>query len=377
MSELAPLPSSLELVLAAHGRLVDWSKAQPLAIEAAAEAMAPATKAAIVADLKCFLRWCMLQRPIVAGVPATPESLVLYLRWLARSSDTRAAAKPATLSRRLASIARVHRILGYGDTEALPTQAGMVRDTLKGIRRKAGARQRQAAPLRYGQAMSSADVAPDGLTIEGLLAACGDDLVGLRDAALCSMAYDAGLRVSELVAATVDDLKRVSDRSGRLTIRRSKTDQDGEGSIVWLSAETMDRLSLWLTESAITDGPVFRRINILTHKGAADGETILRHHIGANGLTRQGLVSILRRRATAAIEGGHAAIEPGQDAVAAISAHSFRVGLTQDLFAAGEDGAGIALALRWSSPTTALGYARELAAGSNAAARVLGRVRGQ
>jgi hypothetical protein len=127
MTELAPLPSSLELVLAAHGRLVDWSKAQPLAIEAAADAMAPATKAAIVADLKCFLRWCMLQRPIATAVPASPETLVLYLRWLARSSDTRAAAKPATLARRLASIARVHRILGFGDTGSLHGSAFYVR----------------------------------------------------------------------------------------------------------------------------------------------------------------------------------------------------------------------------------------------------------
>ncbi len=377
----APLPSSLELVLSAHGRLVDWSKAQPLAIEAAAEAMAPATKAAIVADLKCYLRWCLLQRPIATAVPASPETLVLYLRWLARSSDTRAAAKPATLSRRLASIARVHRILGYGDSEALPTQAGMVRDTLKGIRRKVGVRPRQAAPLRLGRAMSAAESEPGGegepvgLTIESLLAACGDDLVGLRDAALCSMAYDAGLRVSELVAATVADLRLVGDGSGRLTIPRSKTDQEGEGSVVWLSAETMRRLSAWLTASAIAEGPVFRRINILTHKGGEEGETILRHHIGANGLTRQGVVVILRRRAAAAIADGHAAIEPGQDPVGGLSAHSFRVGLTQDLFAAGEDGAGIALALRWSSPTTALGYARELAAGSNAAARVLGQMR--
>lgn len=59
-----------------------------------------------------------------------------------------------------------------------------------------------------------------------------------------------------------------------------------------------------------------------------------------------------------------------------LSAHSFRVGLTQDLFAVGEEGAGIALALRWSSPTTALRYARELAVGTNAAARVLGKLRG-
>lgn len=64
------------------------------------------------------------------------------------------------------------------------------------------------------------------------------------------------------------------------------------------------------------------------------------------------------------------------EAVRSLSAHSFRVGLTQDLFAAGEDGAGIALALRWSSPTTALRYARELAVGINAAARVLGKLRG-
>src|SRR3546814_12363213 len=122
--------------------------------------MAPATKAAIVADLKCFLRWCMLQRPIATAVPATPETLVLYLRWLARASETRAPAKPATLARRLASIARVHRIIGYGDTEALPTQAGMVRDTLKGLRRKAGARQRPAAPPRHGRS----DERPGGKT---------------------------------------------------------------------------------------------------------------------------------------------------------------------------------------------------------------------
>ena len=376
MTELAPLPSSLELVLSAHGRLVDWSKAQPLAIEAAADAMAPATKAAIVADLKCYLRWCMLQRPIVTAVPATPETLVLYLRWLSRSSETRAAAKPATLARRLASIARVHRILGYGDTEALPTQAGMVRDTLKGIRRKAVSRQRQAAPLRFGAPMSSAEPEPGGLTIQGLLAACGDDLVGLRDAALVSMTYDAGLRVSELVAATVSDLSRLGDGSGRFEIRRSKTDQDGEGSVVWLSAETMDRLSAWLVASGIEDGPVFRRINILTRDNGG-GQQQLTHYLGASGLTRQGVVAILRRVATTAIADGHIAVPPGEeaDAVQALSAHSFRVGLTQDLFAAGEDGAGIALALRWSSATTALRYARELAAGSNAAARVVGRVR--
>ena len=104
----------------------------------------------------------------------------------------------------------------------------------------------------------------------------------------------------------------------------------------------------------------------------------MRHCLGAKALTRQGVVAILRRRTIQAIDLGHVELEPGVEGatVGSLSAHSFRVGLTQDLFAAGEDGAGIALALRWSSSTTALRYARELAVGSNAAARVLGRLRG-
>jgi len=63
-------------------------------------------------------------------------------------------------------------------------------------------------------------------------------------------------------------------------------------------------------------------------------------------------------------------------AIAALSTHSLRVGLTQDLFAAGKDGAGIALALRWSSPSTALLYGRRLQVQSGVAACVLTRVWG-
>lgn len=66
-------------------------------------------------------------------------------------------------------------------------------------------------------------------------------------------------------------------------------------------------------------------------------------------------MAILRRRVLAAIDLGHVEMAPGMgDTARPLSAHSFRVGLTQVLFTAGEDGAGIALALRWSSPTTVL-----------------------
>ena len=194
-----PFPSSVELVLRRYALLVDARGASALGFEAAVAAMAPATKAAITADLKCFLAWCKSRRPVATAVPAEPETLVHYLHWLAKGSDTRPPAKPATLARRIASIARIHRILGFGEKEPLPTQAGMVRDTLKGIRRKKRERQRQAAPLRLGEAMQDGQAPPEGVTVKALLASCGTDIIGLRDAALISLAYDAGLRVSELI----------------------------------------------------------------------------------------------------------------------------------------------------------------------------------
>ena len=58
-------------------------------------------------------------------------------------------------------------------------------------------------------------------------------------------------------------------------------------------------------------------------------------------------------------------------AIAALSTHSLRVGLTQDLFAIGEDAGPIAQALRWTSTGTALRYGRKLAPSSNATARML------
>ena len=372
-----PFPSSVELVLGRYDGLVDTRSASALALEAAVAAMAPATKAAITADLKCFLAWCGSRRPPEQAVAASPETLVHYLRWLAKGSDKRSPAKPATLARRIASIARVHRILGFGETEPLPTQAGMVRDTLKGFRRAKRQRQRQAAPLRLGAAMGEGQGAPEGVTLHALLAACGTDIIGLRDAALFSLAYDAGLRVSELVGAQAADIRQVSDGTGRLDIAHSKTDQMGEGAVAWLSGETMARLSAWLLASGTGEGPVFRRINVLTAKPDEAGQQVQRLCIGTKALTRQGVVGILRRRVLTAVDLGLVELEAGMEGetVRSLSAHSFRVGLTQDLFAAGEDGAGIALALRWSSPTTALRYARKLAVDSNAAARMLGKLR--
>jgi integrase len=306
--------------------------------------------------------------------------------------------KPSVLARRMASISSLHRLVGLADKDALPTDHAMVRNALRANRRRKGTTQRQAAPIRFGGALGD----EGGFTISALLEACEGDAQGLRDAALMSLAYDGGLRVSELSAAQIDHLEPQSDGSGLLFIPRSKTDQAAEGSWAWVSPDSIRRIQAWLVQSGIEDGPLFRRVGVDRRRARAAvppqpydaipghtrhwrerlrGATAIAaqvtYTIGDRQLTRQGVCAIYRRIALAAADAGLINIvgEKLENAIAAMSTHSLRVGLTQDLLAAGEDGSGIALALRWASPTTALRYGRKLAVRHNATSRVLGKVR--
>lgn len=360
-------------LLRAIGGIVpaDLPPISQLGIETTLAAMADATKAAIAADLDCWRDWCGEEgrRPL----PADPEDMVRYVNALDAKGK-----KPATLARRIASLGSVHRLVGLAG-DAAPTDAPMVRAVLKAVRRRRGAIQRQAAPLRLGKALDSH--VPKGFTLAALLDACGGDLQGLRDAALLSLGYDGGLRVSELTVVEKTCIDPQEDGSATLFIPFSKTDQDQEGAWAWLSAETMRRVHAWLEASGIEEGPLFRRVGVDRRRAQdAEPETALArttYSIGKTPLTRQGVNGIYRRVALAAYDKGLVML-PTDDlrgAIQALSTHSLRVGLTQDLFAAGEDGVGIAQALRWSSPATALRYGRKLAVRSNVAARVLSKAR--
>ncbi len=239
----------------------------------------------------------------------------------------------------------------------------MVRAALKAVRRRKGATQRQAAPLRLGQALDPN--VGKGFTLQALLAACSADLQGLRDAALLSLGYDAGLRVSELVAVPEQHIDTQSDGTATLFIPRSKTDQEQQGAWAWLSPDTMRRVGAWLEASGIREGPLFRRVGIDRRRAKAEVAPIAyeaipgntrywrekmegrpaeaartTYSIGKEQLTRQGVNAIYRRIAITAFDQGHVAMSAAKvaSAVQALSTHSLRVGLTQDLFAAGEDG---------------------------------------
>lgn len=163
----------------------------------------------------------------------------------------------------MASLASAHRLIGLGAKDGLPTDHAMVRNALRANRRRKGA-VCGVEPSGAAALWRSARRArrSEGLHDHCLAEPCSGDGQGLRDVALLSTGYDAGLRVSELTAAAVDHIEPQADGSGLLAIPRSKIDQEGQGSWAWLSAETMRRVKAWLVQNGIKDGPLFRRVGI-------------------------------------------------------------------------------------------------------------------
>jgi site-specific recombinase XerD len=152
---------------------------------------------------------------------------------------------PSTLGRRLAAIRYTHRAAGHDS----PAADERVRAVLAGIRRTVG-----AAPVRKKAATSDVVIA---------MAAPGASLRALRDRAVLLLGFAGAFRRSELVALNVDDVEPLPE--GLLvTIRRSKTDQEGLGRKVAIprgdTACPVVALAAWRAAASIDAGPLFRRV---------------------------------------------------------------------------------------------------------------------
>jgi integrase len=139
-----------------------------------------------------------------------------------------------------------------------------------------------------------------------MAASCDDTLIGRRDRALLLLGFAAALRRSELVALAVADMAVVAEGI-RLTVRRSKTDQDAAGAVIGVVRTgtpscPVAALTAWLAAAGITDGRLFRRVDRHGRIGAA--------------LSDQSVALVVKRRAALV----------GLDA-AAFSGHSLRAGL--------------------------------------------------
>lgn len=139
---------------------------------------------------------------------------------------------------------------------------------LRAIRHDKGTAQAQPCPLRFkGPVKDVERDKPGGINVRALLEACTHDLAGLRDGALLSVAYDTGLRASELVAVEVDYMLDALDPEARLlAIHRSKGDPEGEGATDNLSPRSVRAIAAWTEAAGIEDGPLFRRVQVRRYK---------------------------------------------------------------------------------------------------------------
>ena len=193
------------------------------------------------ADWRDFCTWC--ERTAQRALPASPEVVAAYI------AECASRLKVGSIQRRLNAIAEAHKAVGLGS----PTSEGIVKNTLKGIRRALGTATVQKAPALTADIRAMVDATDTGL-------------IGLRDRALILLGFAGAFRRAEIVGLDVVDLE--FGRDGLTVIlRRSKTDQEGQGRKVGIpygsNPDTcpVRTLQSWLEASAITAGPLFHSIN--------------------------------------------------------------------------------------------------------------------
>ena len=192
-------------------------------------------------DWREFCKWS--EGHAVCPLPASPEVVASYI------AECAGRLKVGTIQRRLNAIAEAHKAVGVDS----PTSSGMVRNTLKGIRRSLGSAPAQKAPALTDDIRAMIGVADDGL-------------IGLRDRALILLGFAGAFRRSEVVGLDVADLAFGHDGL-TVSLRRSKTDQAGEGRKIGIpygsNPDTcpVRVLQAWMEAAGIGEGPVFRSMD--------------------------------------------------------------------------------------------------------------------
>lgn len=201
-------------------------------------------------DFGEFASWCRKKR--LRSLPAEPETIARFI------DDAAERLKASSVKRKVSAIRKVHRLAGhYGVAED--------ESVVLAIRR---AKRRQ--PGRPRQAL--------GVTAERrdrMLAACEDDLRGLRDRVLIAVGFDTLCRRSELVAIRVQDLSRNDVGTYSVLVRRAKNDPEGMGRTAHLSRQTSALVDRWLTKTELNRGPLLRPVyKSVVAKGSLSPATV-------------------------------------------------------------------------------------------------------
>lgn len=196
-------------------------------------------------DWNDFCDWCSYHKK--ESFPTTPETIVNYINDLADY------AKTATIRRRISALSENFNAAGL--TKENPAKAWIVREALIGLMRQKGMLQKGKTPV-YFEELQEMISRMDLRTLHGL-----------RDRAILLIGFMGAFRRSELVSLTMEDIRKFP-QGIVLNIKRSKTDQRGEGQQVGIPhlknvPEEMDGIRAlydWLKAADIHDGPIFRKI---------------------------------------------------------------------------------------------------------------------
>jgi len=220
------------------------------------------TLRAYKSDFKDFGTFCAKHG--FNSLPSEPKIVSLYLTYLSKNS------KISTLRRRLVSISTVHKIKGH----YLDTKHPIIIENLMGIKRVKGSIQKGKKPLLINHLKS---------IIHTIDQQKIDEIKKSRDKSLILIGFGGGFRRTELVSIDHEDLEFVSE-GVKITIKRSKTDQFGEGMLKGLPYFSNElycpviNLKKWLELSNIKSGPVFRRFakgSVLTNNRLTDQSVVL------------------------------------------------------------------------------------------------------
>ena len=192
-------------------------------------------------DFKDFSMFCAKNG--FSSLPTEPKIISLYITYLSSGR------KISTLKRRIASISVVHRLKGH----YIDTKHPIIIENLMGIRRKTGSFQKSKKPILINELKQIIKAIDTTNKNKGRV---------LRDKAIILTGFSGGFRRSELVSIDYNDLEFVSE-GVKIFIKRSKTDQSGEGMIKALPYFDNKEfcpvtfLKKWLDISRIRNGLIF------------------------------------------------------------------------------------------------------------------------
>ena len=195
-------------------------------------------------DFRDFELFCIQNS--LKSLPTKPEIISLYLTHLSTKN-----AKISTIQRRLVSIKMIHKFKGH----YLDTKNPSIIENIMGIKRRKGSNQIGKKPIKINNLKKIINVIDEQKN---------EEIKKLRDRSIILVGFSGGFRRNEIVSLDYDDLDFLPEGL-KINLKRSKTDQFGEGFVKGLpyfdNHQYCPVLSLkkWIEISKINKGPLFRR----------------------------------------------------------------------------------------------------------------------